>query len=125
MVSPAAVETCWVQMMWMIAGNPGAMLRGSGKPTSLMARRICGQRRRKMPRWRCRVMGGLWCPRKPDAMRPMTLARAIFCLLLLAASANAATIFHRGGIGEPDSLDPHLTTTGYAGNIISDMFIGL
>ncbi len=55
----------------------------------------------------------------------MTVVRIIFCWILLAASAHAATTFHRGGIGEPDSLDPHLTTTGYAGNIISDMFIGL
>ena len=34
-------------------------------------------------------------------------------------------VFRRGNSGEPDSLDPHLTTTGTAGNIISDMFLGL
>ena len=55
----------------------------------------------------------------------MTILRALLCLFLFTASASAATTFHRGGIGEPDSLDPHLTTTGYAGNIISDMFVGL
>ena len=55
----------------------------------------------------------------------MTVLRIALFLVLWVASAQAATTFHRGGIGEPDSLDPHLTTTGYAGNIISDMFIGL
>jgi ABC-type oligopeptide transport system substrate-binding subunit len=52
------------------------------------------------------------------------LAAALACLLGLGA-AQAETILRRGNIGEPDSLDPHLTTTGYAGNIISDMFVGL
>ncbi|MBL8631023.1 MAG: peptide ABC transporter substrate-binding protein [Rhodospirillaceae bacterium] len=49
--------------------------------------------------------------------------------LLLAASAtmsaHAAMSFHRGNTAEPDSLDPHLTTSGYAGNIIFEMFVGL
>jgi len=34
-------------------------------------------------------------------------------------------VFHRGNTAEPDSLDPHLTTSGYAGNIIFEMFVGL
>lgn len=37
----------------------------------------------------------------------------------------AGGVLHRGNIGEPDSLDPHLTTSGYAGNIIFEMFVGL
>lgn len=51
---------------------------------------------------------------------------AVFIAILFAAMPGAAeTVFHRGNIGEPDSLDPHLTTSGYATNIIFDMFIGL
>lgn len=38
---------------------------------------------------------------------------------------QASGVLHRGNIGEPDSLDPHLTTSGYAGNIIFEMFVGL
>ena len=40
-------------------------------------------------------------------------------------SAQAGGVLHRGNIGEPDSIDPHLTTSGYAGNIIFEMFVGL
>ena len=41
-------------------------------------------------------------------------------------STNAGdVVFRRGNIGEPDSLDPHLTTSGYAANIIFEMFVGL
>lgn len=50
-------------------------------------------------------------------------------LLVLAAiwpqPSFAVMSFHRGNIAEPDSLDPHLTTSGYAGNIIFEMFVGL
>jgi len=39
--------------------------------------------------------------------------------------AQAIMSLHRGNTAEPDSLDPHLTTSGYAGNIIFEMFVGL
>lgn len=45
--------------------------------------------------------------------------------IAFAMPASAETVFHRGNIGEPDSLDPHLTTSGYATNIIFEMFNGL
>lgn len=50
---------------------------------------------------------------------------AAFVLSFAPIKASAETIFHRGNIGEPDSLDPHLSTSGYAGNITFDMFVGL
>lgn len=51
---------------------------------------------------------------------------AIICLVIASvSSAHAAMIFHRGNSAEPDSLDPHMTTSGYAGNIIFEMFVGL
>ncbi|MBT4741069.1 MAG: peptide ABC transporter substrate-binding protein [Rhodospirillaceae bacterium] len=50
---------------------------------------------------------------------------ALFVFCISAVPVSAETVFHRGNIGEPDSLDPHLTTSGYATNIIFDMFIGL
>jgi oligopeptide transport system substrate-binding protein len=47
-------------------------------------------------------------------------------MCLTAFSVLAAPMaLHRGNIAEPDSLDPHLTTSGYAGNIIFEMFTGL
>lgn len=45
--------------------------------------------------------------------------------VLLSTQSLAAGVFNRGSIGEPDSLDPHMTTSGYAGNVIFDMFLGL
>ncbi len=56
--------------------------------------------------------------------------RALLTLLFVLSifstiPAGADSVFHRGNIGEPDSLDPHMTTSGYATNIIFEMFIGL
>jgi len=45
--------------------------------------------------------------------------------LSFTVMAQTSMTFHRGNIGEPDSLDPHLTTSGYSGNIIFEMFVGL
>ncbi|MDX2222791.1 MAG: peptide ABC transporter substrate-binding protein [Rhodospirillaceae bacterium] len=45
--------------------------------------------------------------------------------LALSNAASAEQVFRRGNIGEPDSLDPHMTTSGYAGNVIFEMFVGL
>lgn len=62
-----------------------------------------------------------------NAERAMKWTAAIlnFCLLSAIIPASAGGVLHRGNIGEPDSLDPHLTTSGYAGNIIFEMFMGL
>jgi len=60
--------------------------------------------------------------------RKIQVAFAVLGLLAFGAllpSAQAAMVLHRGNVAEPDSLDPHLTTSGYAGNIIFDMFVGL
>jgi len=52
--------------------------------------------------------------------------KTLIAVLLLAGwPAAAAMVLHRGNTAEPDSLDPHLTTSGYAGNIIFEMFVGL
>ncbi|MEQ9111113.1 MAG: peptide ABC transporter substrate-binding protein [Rhodospirillaceae bacterium] len=56
--------------------------------------------------------------------RMQSLALVVVALIIaLPVAANG--VFHRGNIGEPDSLDPHLTTSGYAMNIIFEMFVGL
>lgn len=49
----------------------------------------------------------------------------IAALLIVSSPLFAAGAFNRGNIGEPDSLDPHLTTSGYSGNVIFEMFTGL
>ncbi|MFL2771668.1 MAG: peptide ABC transporter substrate-binding protein [Rhodospirillaceae bacterium] len=49
----------------------------------------------------------------------------LISITLCTTTSYAGGYLHRGNIGEPDSLDPHLTTSGYAGNIIFDMFLGL
>lgn len=53
------------------------------------------------------------------------LALIFAARLLIATSVDASGVLHRGNIGEPDSLDPHMTTSGYATNIIFEMFVGL
>jgi oligopeptide transport system substrate-binding protein len=50
---------------------------------------------------------------------------AVLSMIMGASVAHAQMSFHRGNSAEPDSLDPHLTTSGYAGNIIFEMFVGL
>ena len=52
-------------------------------------------------------------------------AIVVLCLNVALGLAAAGGVLHRGNIGEPDSLDPHLTTSGYAGNNIFEMFVGL
>jgi oligopeptide transport system substrate-binding protein len=50
---------------------------------------------------------------------------SLFAALPAQAVAQGPMVFHRGNTAEPDSLDPHLTTSGYSGNIIFEMFVGL
>lgn len=62
----------------------------------------------------------------PKSRHVQGLFVSLFLLVIGAtAPAYSAGVLHRGNIGEPDSLDPHLTTSGYSGNIIFDMFVGL
>ncbi|MGY8962816.1 MAG: peptide ABC transporter substrate-binding protein [Rhodospirillales bacterium] len=60
-----------------------------------------------------------------DLLRPLSFLVLSIATLLTGVPAQAEMVFHRGNIGEPDSLDPHLTTSQGAAAIIFDMFIGL
>lgn len=44
---------------------------------------------------------------------------------LIAFTASAESVFRSGHSGEPDSLDPHVGTTGTAVTVINDLFEGL
>jgi oligopeptide transport system substrate-binding protein len=47
-------------------------------------------------------------------------------ILALSASASfAEVIFNRGNSADPESLDPHKTSTVYEANILRDLFMGL
>lgn len=43
----------------------------------------------------------------------------------LTAPAFAEIVYNRGSAAEPESLDPHKTSTTYEGHILRDMFLGL
>ncbi|MBL8643656.1 MAG: peptide ABC transporter substrate-binding protein [Rhodospirillaceae bacterium] len=61
-------------------------------------------------------------------IRKIRIAMAVVAFSAVFAAVGpvqALMSFHRGNTAEPDSLDPHLTTSGYAGNIIFEMFVGL
>lgn len=49
----------------------------------------------------------------------------LIALLLLAASAHAETVLHRGNRYEPATLDPQKTNTQYESTIVLDLFEGL
>ena len=54
----------------------------------------------------------------------------LFIILTVTASppilyANDEKVLKRGNGAEPDTLDPHLATGAWEGNIINDLFIGL
>ena len=54
----------------------------------------------------------------------------LFIILSVTASpsilyANEEKVLKRGNGAEPDTLDPHLATGAWEGNIINDLFIGL
>jgi oligopeptide transport system substrate-binding protein len=46
-------------------------------------------------------------------------------LALTATSAFAEVVFNRGNSADPESLDPHKTSTVYEANILRDLFLGL
>jgi oligopeptide transport system substrate-binding protein len=46
-------------------------------------------------------------------------------ICLFAVPVLADDTIRRAGIGEPETLDPHLWVDGWAGNIVQDLFLGL
>ena len=46
-------------------------------------------------------------------------------LVMTATGAFAEVIFNRGNSADPESLDPHKTSTVYEANILRDLFLGL
>ena len=46
-------------------------------------------------------------------------------LAMTASGAFAEVVFNRGNSADPESLDPHKTSTVYEANIIRDLFMGL
>ncbi|MDQ2704411.1 MAG: peptide ABC transporter substrate-binding protein [Pseudomonadota bacterium] len=44
---------------------------------------------------------------------------------MLAASAQAEVVYNRGSAAEPESLDPHKTSTVYEAHVLRDLFEGL
>lgn len=54
-----------------------------------------------------------------------TLITALVLLVLSATASFAEVIYNRGANGDPQSLDPHKTSTVDEANIIRDLFTGL
>ncbi len=46
-------------------------------------------------------------------------------LVMTASGAFAEVVFNRGNSADPESLDPHKTSTVYEANILRDLFMGL
>ena len=46
-------------------------------------------------------------------------------LVMTATGAFAEVVFNRGNSADPESLDPHKTSTVYEANILRDLFTGL
>ena len=46
-------------------------------------------------------------------------------LVMSATGAFAEVVFNRGNSADPESLDPHKTSTVYEANILRDLFSGL
>jgi oligopeptide transport system substrate-binding protein len=61
-------------------------------------------------------------------MRHVTLKSLFTGAALIALSASGAfaeVVFNRGNSADPESLDPHKTSTIYEANILRDLFMGL
>src|SRR5262245_13613316 len=56
-------------------------------------------------------------------LRSAVLALAV--LALSALSASAEVVYNRGNSADPESLDPHKTSTVYEAHILRDLFEGL
>ncbi len=46
-------------------------------------------------------------------------------LMMTATGAFAEVVFNRGNSADPESLDPHKTSTVYEAHILRDLFVGL
>jgi ABC-type oligopeptide transport system substrate-binding subunit len=57
--------------------------------------------------------------------RAVTLVLAAFLSALLSANGWAEMAYHRGNAGDPETLDPHKTSTVAESDILFDMFEGL
>lgn len=53
------------------------------------------------------------------------LGGALAGAMLLGSVAQAEMVFHRGNTGEPETLDPHRTSTTYEAHILHDLLEGL
>ncbi|MCA0432826.1 MAG: peptide ABC transporter substrate-binding protein [Proteobacteria bacterium] len=60
---------------------------------------------------------------KHYTMKSLMAGAAI--LALTAGNAFADVVFNRGNSADPESLDPHKTSTVYEANILRDLFMGL
>lgn len=60
---------------------------------------------------------------KHTTLRALVLGASL--AILGAASASAEVVFNRGNSADPESLDPHKTSTVYEANILRDLFMGL
>lgn len=54
-----------------------------------------------------------------------TLLAASAITLMSFTMASAEMVFNRGNSADPESLDPHKTSTVYEGHILRDLFLGL
>ncbi len=60
------------------------------------------------------------------ALRTAVMAAVLaFAGPLMAPSALAEVVYHRGNTGEPETLDQHKTSTTYEGHILRDLYEGL
>src|SRR4051794_5093809 len=46
-------------------------------------------------------------------------------LVMSVTAASAEVVFNRGNSADPESLDPHKTSTVYEANVLRDLFTGL
>jgi oligopeptide transport system substrate-binding protein len=54
-----------------------------------------------------------------------SLAGFAFSLMVALTGAQAEVVYNRGNSADPESLDPHKTSTVYEANILRDLFTGL
>jgi hypothetical protein len=58
-------------------------------------------------------------------MKFKTLLVGTTMLMMTASAAFAEVVLNRGSAADPESLDPHKTSTTYEADILRDMFAGL
>jgi len=57
--------------------------------------------------------------------RLVHLTAGVALAAMLAGAASAEVVFNRGNSADPESLDPHKTSTVYEAHILRDLFMGL